>query len=63
MTLYEIQSKARETIAQLRVLRDDIGAILSDPGTQPGRSTDDTRRLSELHDRLANAISAYSRGA
>lgn len=59
MTLQEAQVEIISIMGRLRAIRDDLGQQLVEKRCDDAES----RRLSELHDRAAHAISAYNRGA
>ena len=62
MTPYEAQEKATRAIDALKALRDEFGDELAkcETSSKPGK---EVRQLSDLHDRLARAITAYYRSA
>lgn len=59
MTLQEAQVEIIILMNRLRAIRDDLGQRLVEKRCDEAES----RRLSELHDRAAHAVSAYYRGA
>ncbi len=61
-TPYEAQEKATRAMDALRVLRDEFGDELAkcQTSSKPGK---EVKQLSDLHDRLARAITAYNRSA
>ncbi|GGE62396.1 hypothetical protein [Actibacterium pelagium] len=59
MTLYEAQDQVSAAIKSLTAVRDALGQKLSKPGLDLQDPDNETRRLSDLHDRVARAIQAY----
>lgn len=59
MTSQEAQDQIAQAIESLKQIRDTLGEQLVSPGIDLTTSDRETRRISELHDRVARAIQAY----
>jgi hypothetical protein len=62
MTPYEAQEKATRAMDALKSLRDEFGDELANCQTS-SKPSKELRQMSDLHDRLARAITAYHRSA
>ena len=60
MTPIEAQNKINAALAMLKEVRNDLGNALSGPA-RLSLEKQEAKRMTELHDRAANAINAYTR--
>lgn len=58
MTTREAITEVNAALDRLRAVRDDLGQQLAERTCQ----SSETKRMSDLHDRVALAIAAYKRG-
>lgn len=60
MTSHEAQDQIAAAMQSLKSVRDALGEQLAKPGIDMLAPDGETRRISDLHDRVARAIQAYS---
>lgn len=58
MNAHDALTEVNAAMAQLRAVRDTLGKQLADNSCQ----SNETKQMSDLHDRVASAIAAYRHG-